>query len=97
MDEAYPLYKDAASSMPSWEVGLSSQTPIDVPFHPGAIKYLKEKGLWNDKHQAWNDESLKQLEILRAQWDSVVKEGQSQKMKTKDFKNKKLWPNCSRN
>lgn len=29
-----------------------------IPFHPGTIKYLKEKGLWNEKLQAMHDKLL---------------------------------------
>lgn len=32
-----------------------------APVHPGVIKYLKEKGLWTDKHEAAQQEMLKEV------------------------------------
>jgi len=85
LDETYPLYKDAASSMPSWDLKLSSGTPIDVPFHAGAIEYLKSKGLWTDKNQAWNEEKIAFLKSLQTLWAESVAKGESQKMDEKAF------------
>lgn len=41
-----------------WNVKNTLDNPV-VPFHPGAIKYLKEKGAWTDELQAVQ-ESLQQ-------------------------------------
>jgi len=32
---------------------------IGLPYHPGTIKYLKEKGMWTDEWNAYNKEQLK--------------------------------------
>ncbi|MDL2268697.1 TAXI family TRAP transporter solute-binding subunit [Desulfosarcina sp. OttesenSCG-928-A07] len=87
LDETYPLYKDAASSMPLWNLKESSGTPVDVPFHPGAIAYLKEKGLWTDAHQAWNDEKVAWMEQLKEKWKLAVTEGKAKKMDKTEFSN----------
>ena len=31
-------------------------TMVGVPFHPGAIKYYKEKGVWTAEHEKLNSE-----------------------------------------
>jgi TRAP transporter TAXI family solute receptor len=89
LEETYPLYKDAASSMPAWDLKLSANTPVDVPFHPGAIDYLKKKGLWTQEHQTWNDERITSLMQIKTLWAEAIAEGQTRKMSTDDFT--KFW------
>ncbi len=75
VDETYDIYKDATKVMPRWKLDVAGTPAIDAPFHDGAIRYLKEKGIWNDEHQKWNDARLARLEALRAAWPKAVKEG----------------------
>ena len=42
-----------------WTAENSVQN-IALPFHEGAIRYYKEKGLWNDELEAEQQELLKQ-------------------------------------
>jgi len=72
MDQTFDLYKDATSVMGRWKLADAGTTPIDAPFHPGAIKYLKEKGIWNDEMQSWNDGRLARLKALEAAWKETV-------------------------
>lgn len=72
LDETFDLYKDATSSMPRWDLERAGKPPVDAPFHSGAIKYLKEKGIWSDQDQTWNDRRLKRLEALQAAWKVTV-------------------------
>jgi TRAP transporter TAXI family solute receptor len=76
LDQAFPEYKDATAAMKRWALDRAGTPPIDVPFHPGAIRYLKEKGIWTDKMQQWNDQRLARLKALRAAWKEAVAEGQ---------------------
>ena len=48
--------------------------PIDIPFHPGAIRYMEEKGLWSDEVQIWNDNRLARLEALKQAWNNLLDE-----------------------
>ncbi len=75
VDETYDMYKDATKVMPRWKLDVAGTPAIDAPFHEGAIRYLKEKGIWNDEHQKWNDARLARLEALRAAWPKAMKEG----------------------
>lgn len=77
VDETYGMYKDATAVMPRWELSEAGTPPIDVPFHEGAIRYLKEKGVWTEEHQAWNDQRLERLNALRAAWDEAMAEGEN--------------------
>lgn len=75
VDETYPMYKDATAAMPRWDVDLSGVPSIDVPFHEGAIRYLKEKGIWTAEHQAWNEARTARLNALLEAWPRAVAEG----------------------
>jgi len=68
LDETYDLYKDATSIMNRWSLEQSGIGPIDAPFHPGAIRYLEEKGVWTEEADAWNEKRLARLEALQAAW-----------------------------
>lgn len=39
----------------SWNVDAMADADINLPFHPGAIRYFKEKGVWTDEMQAASD------------------------------------------
>lgn len=75
-DQTYPMYKDGTSVMKRWKLDRAGTPPIDVPFHKGAIKYLKEKGIWTDEMQTWNDDRLARLNALQAAWKDAVAEGE---------------------
>jgi len=76
VDETYPMYKDATAAMSRWEIEQSGIPAIDVPFHQGAIRYLKEKGLWTEEHQEWNDQRTTRLNALLEAWPKAVKEAE---------------------
>ncbi|WP_353248731.1 TAXI family TRAP transporter solute-binding subunit [Salinisphaera sp. T31B1] len=76
LDETYDLYKNATATASRYELSKSGKPPIDAPFHPGAVRYLKEKGIWTDADTQWNEARLARLEALRTAWDKAVDEGQ---------------------
>lgn len=75
LDETYDMYKDATSVMPRWDLKQAGVPAADAPFHEGAIRYLKEKGIWTDEARAWNDARTKRLNVLRDAWKKAVAEG----------------------
>ncbi|WP_102225163.1 TAXI family TRAP transporter solute-binding subunit [Acidimangrovimonas sediminis] len=68
LDETYDMYKDGTATMKRWKIQEAGEPPIDVPFHPGAIRYLKEKGVWTAEDDAWNNKRIKRLDALMAAW-----------------------------
>lgn len=70
--EAYDLYKDASPIMPRWEVQNAGAFPMDAPFHNGAIRLLKEKGVWSAGHQAWQDGLMKRQSLMRQAWKEMI-------------------------
>ena len=44
----------------------------DVAWHAGSVKYLKEKGVWTAKDEAWNQARLaRQAKVIKA-WDTAT-------------------------
>lgn len=87
VDQTYPMYKDATAAMPRWELSKSGVPAIDVPFHEGAIRYLKEKGIWTEEHQAWNDARTARLNALLEAWPKAVAEAEGKS----DEEFSKIW------
>ncbi len=85
LDETFPLYKDAAAGMEDWNIKLSSGVPTDIPFHEGAIKYFKEKGLWTEENQKWQEQRVSKLEKIKKEWDKAIEEAQEKGLKEKEF------------
>lgn len=86
LDQTYGIYKNATSTAPRYAIAKAAVPPIDAPFHPGAVRYLKEIGVWNDDSQQWNEARLARLEALRAAWKDVV--AQSDDMDDEAFANR---------
>lgn len=72
LDETYDMYKDATAVMHRWDLNEAGTPAIDVPFHAGAIRYLEEKGIWTEEHQAWNDQRTARLNALLAAWPEAL-------------------------
>lgn len=72
LDETFDIYSNATKATPQWDLKLSGTTPADAPFHPGAIRYLEEIGVWNDAHAEWNDARLARLKAVQAAWDDAI-------------------------
>lgn len=71
MDEAYDLFKDATSGSADWRAALALKTPMDAPLHEGAVRYAREKGIWTEEDQAWQDQRLARLEKVQALWEEA--------------------------
>jgi hypothetical protein len=85
LDDTYGLYKDDTAVMPRWELKEAGRPPMDVPFHEGAIRYLKEKGIWTEADQAWNDRRLQRLEALLAAWQETVEAAKKERISNEQF------------
>ncbi len=74
MFELYPEYKDAAPGTSGW--GLERQV-IDwvVPWHTGAIRYLKEHGKWGAQQEAHNQTLLAREKVVRDAWTAYAPTG----------------------
>ena len=68
IDLSFSAYESASTVMPLWKLELAGTTPAGAPFHPGAIKYLKERGVWTDEDTAWNEQRLAEIETSKKKW-----------------------------
>lgn len=76
LDETYDLYKDGTATMARWTLEKSGKPAIDVPFHEGAVRYLKEKGIWTAEDDAWNEKRTQRMNALVEAWDSFKSENE---------------------
>jgi hypothetical protein len=70
--EEFPGYSNAEPAAAGWK--LESQI-LDwvVPYHDGAVAYLKEIGTWSAAHQAHNDKLVERQRVLAQAWEGVDK------------------------
>ena len=62
LDEGYALFKNVKKpETTEWTLDrtLDTNKPVYIPFHPGLIKYAKEKGKWTPQLEAWQANALK--------------------------------------
>ena len=85
LDETYDIYKGATAATPAWSLAEAGRTPADAPFHPGAIRYLKEIGIWTDEDQAWNDKRLARLQKVMSTWEAASEAALDQNVAAKDW------------
>jgi TRAP transporter TAXI family solute receptor len=67
----YDDYKTAAPGNVGWAL---ERQRIDwvMPWHPGAVRALKEAGVWKAEHDAHNEALLKRQQVLQAAWRGFV-------------------------
>jgi TRAP transporter TAXI family solute receptor len=86
IDLTFDLYKACNPVMPSWQlkkaVTLEAQR---VPYHPGAIRYLKEVKLWTPEMEKKQKTLIEEQNRLKKVWDEAVAEATSKGMKEQDF------------
>lgn len=71
LDESFDIYKTAHPDIGNLHISKAGHAPADVPFHEGAVRYLIEKGVWNDADQDWQEKRLARQAALQEKWDAA--------------------------
>jgi len=69
LDESFKDYEKTTASSFNWALEKAGRPPYDAPAHEGTIRYMKEKGLWRDEDQTWQDTRLARLNVLLEAWE----------------------------
>ena len=48
-----------------------------IPMHDGAVRYFKERGVWNAEQQSHNDALIKRQDVLAAAWNGYKSKASS--------------------
>ena len=56
-----------------------------IPYHPGAIRYLKEVKLWTGEMEKKQQKLIQEQNRLKKVWDEALAEATSKGMKEQDF------------
>jgi TRAP transporter TAXI family solute receptor len=67
MIDTYDKYKDGAPGAEGMALALQNFLWV-VPYHDGAIRAFKEKGVWNDAAQKHNDALIKRQQVMMDAW-----------------------------
>lgn len=85
LDQSYDLYKDATKVIAKWGIEQAGSTPAGAPYHEGAIRYLKEAGVWTDSDDAWNEARLARIEAVKAAWNAAIDKAEADGISSKDW------------
>jgi hypothetical protein len=67
----YADFKDNGPGMDGYQLKNQNLKYV-MPYHPGAIAYFKEKGLWTAEHDKHNAEMVKRQDVLAAAWKEML-------------------------
>jgi TRAP transporter TAXI family solute receptor len=70
--EEYDNYAKAEPAAAGWKLDNQILDWV-VPYHDGAIAYLREAGKWTDEHQAHNDKLVERQKVLASAWAGMDK------------------------
>jgi len=71
LDEMYPKYKDVSYASQFWRLKDAATPPCEAAFHDASVKYFKEKGVWSDEAQAWQDAKVARQAAVQEAWEEA--------------------------
>src|SRR5690606_32640537 len=74
MVELFEKYDGKAPGIGGWALAKQDFEWV-APFHEGAIRYFKERGVWTDAAQANNDKLIARQKALAAAWKAFQEKG----------------------
>lgn len=88
--EGYDSYKDKHKELPfnTLENALHC-LELPAPYHQGSVTYFKEKGVWTDEHEKWQQNQLRLEDARQEAWQKALAEAKSKGIKI--AKDNKQW------
>ena len=83
--ESYNEYKDIAIAMPWHKLEDAVQAYSVLPFHPGAVRYFKERGVWSAQLEKNQAELIARQAKLQNLWKDTIDEAVTKGVKSKKF------------
>tara|TARA_B110000444_G_scaffold237438_1_gene250204 strand:+ start:2406 stop:3617 length:1212 start_codon:yes stop_codon:yes gene_type:complete len=72
MVEHYDQYKSNAPGANGWALDRQKFEQSFVPYHPGAIRYFREIGVWTEEAEALNQANLLRQDVLMQAWNAFL-------------------------
>ena len=82
--ELLPHYKDAYPGNEGMALEAQRFAWV-IPYHDGAIRYFKERGVWSDELQTHNDRLVERQQVLAAAWERALAEQAAKEIAAADF------------
>jgi len=87
--ESYKTYKTAHVALKYFSLQRQvewAKAKLPYPYHPGAVKFFRESGVWTGEMEAWNQRMIKRQEALEKAWKETLIEMAEKKWKVKELK-----------
>ncbi|MEO4045133.1 TAXI family TRAP transporter solute-binding subunit [Hoeflea sp. CAU 1731] len=78
IDLQYDEFVTAEPSLVGWAADRQN-FQWNAPYHAGAVRYWKEKGLWTDADTEHNEALIKRQDILQSAWEGLPEGERSEK------------------
>jgi TRAP transporter TAXI family solute receptor len=72
MHHHFDQYKNNAPGATGWAIERQKFDQAFLPFHPGAIRYYKEVGVWDAAAEAQNQRNLERQDVLASAWSDFI-------------------------
>ena len=85
IDQSFDLFKGATKVTSRWGLNEAGHAPAGAPFHEGAVRYLKEVGVWTDEDEAWNAARIARAAAVQAAWDTATEQADAEGISARDW------------
>ncbi|MFO8053872.1 MAG: TAXI family TRAP transporter solute-binding subunit [Bacteroidales bacterium] len=90
--EGYEIYKDMHDELPYWDHEAAvDPTGNPVPFHDGLVQFFKDKGVWTEEMEEWQQKKVEREEARLELWDKAVEEAREKGIDFDSDEWKQMW------